>query len=117
MFTTKFRATCAAVSTALTVAVAIGPMTPLSQAAPNTGHGASKLSKDQCQTLQDYANIDSDTAASEYAAGNVAMGRAFQKLADEDYEAARKGGCAWAIWRVLPRSGPGSRGGRATVGG
>jgi hypothetical protein len=116
MLTTKFRATCAAVSTVLTIAVAIGPMAPLSQAAPNTGHGPSKLSKDQCQTLQDLANSDSDTAASEYAAGHTAMGRAFQNLADDDYEAARKGGCAWAIWRVLPRSGPGSTGGRTTVG-
>ena len=116
MFTTKFRATCAAVSTALTIAVAIGPMTPLSQAAPNTGHGPSKLSKDQCQTLQGEANDASDTAAQEYAAGHPAMGRAFQTLADDDYNAARKGGCAWAIWRVLPGSGSGSTGGRTTVG-
>ena len=116
MFTAKFRATCAAVSSALTVAIAIGPMTPLSQATPNTGHGPSKLSAEQCQSLQDVANQDSDAAADAYAAGKNALGKSYEDLADSDYQAARAGGSAWAIWRVLP-SGLGSSGGRATFGG
>jgi hypothetical protein len=116
MFTTKFRATCAAVSTALTMAIAIGPMTPLSQAKPNTGQGPSKMSAGQCSTLQELANIDSDLADEAFTAGDKVHGQMYEKLADQAYEAAVRGGCAWAIWRVLP-SGLGSSGGRATFGG
>jgi hypothetical protein len=91
MFTTKFRATCAAVSTALTIALAIGPMTPLSQAAPNMGPR-------RCQILMEYANVASDYAAAAYERGDAAQGRASQNAADQMFQIARKGGCAWAIW-------------------
>jgi hypothetical protein len=116
MFTAKFRARCAVVSSALTVAIVLGPMTSLSQATPKTGHGPSKLSAEQCQSLQDVANQDSDAAADAYAAGKSALGKSYEEQADLDFQTARAGGCAWAIWRVLP-SGLGSSGGRATFGG
>lgn len=58
----------------------------------------------------------SDLADEAFRAGDKANGQKYEKYADHAFETARAGGCAWAIWRVLP-SGLGSSGGRATFGG
>jgi hypothetical protein len=113
MFTTKFRATCAAVSTALTVAIAIGPMTPMSPAAPNTGHGPTKLSPKECAGLLNELHQDIDESNRYREAGAINAARDWAEMAEGDYKAARAGGCAWA--RVIP-SATGSSGSRATFG-
>ena len=100
-------------------AVATGPIVAAAQARPNDG--AYKKSSEarkksfsggECQYWKDEANRDSDKAYEAYQNGDNATGDRYQESADQAFQIAKAGGCAWAIWRL---QNPSSRYGHAAT--
>jgi hypothetical protein len=96
----RFRTAIAVLAAVASVGVATGPIVAPAQATKNNGAFQRWLtSRDHartCANLQTVANSESDQAADDAAAGNLAASREHSRNADKTYDTAVKAQCSWA---------------------